>query len=268
MDKLPSIRINRKIKINDDLDVSVIRIEKGQQTLFYKGKRFNVSPNEHQGANSSCFVLKHDGETLFLKVAKRLEQISFGLKGFSKIIDYGTACLYGEKRYFYIFEYISGKTLDALATEGTMPLAYYYGLLDIIKNVLRGGYLLFDFNMSNFVVDGSNNVYCVDYGAIVSIENPPHLSRAVAINKVCNYLNIEPSKDDLKANIVLVELALLVDSLATFEDIFVSEELNEGIKEADMCLLARDRKRFAACHLVKEGLTVLGKDSRASISFL
>lgn len=259
MNKILNITIDSSIKPCHDFDIRAINIKSGQKFLFYKGVRYTLIQNENQGMNSVSFIMEGKNSKLFLKLATSMEYISFGLSCFCKLLDYGTGSFDGDKRYYYILEYVEGTTIDSLSQNGViLERRYFYEILDVIRGVNSAGYFFWDSNMSNFVIKNNGNLVCVDYGSIISLRDNHNYAGYAAINSATIDLVIENNAKELNENKHLVELVILFNCFSLNNVIFDSDEINKQIKTANNLLKIKDVEGFKSNALVKQAIEIIG----------
>lgn len=258
MDKILNITIDPPIKPCHDFDIREINIKSGQKFLFYKGVRYMLVENENQGMNSVSFIMEGKNSKLFLKLSTSIEHISFGLTCFCKLLDYGTGSYDGDKRYYYILEYVEGTTINSLSRNGViLDKRYYYEILDIIRSVNRAGYLFWDSNMSNFIINNNGDLICADYGAIISLRDEHNYDGYPALNCATMDLGIKNNEEELKNNKSLVELAILFDCFNLDKVFFDSEEINYQLRAANNSLKIKDIDGFKNNVFVKQAIDII-----------
>lgn len=255
---MPIFAFNSLIKPCHEFDIKPINIKSDQRFLFYKGTRYKIVENDNQGMNSASFILENKNNKLFLKLAISMEYVSFGLDCFCKLLDYGTGSFDGDKRYFYILEYIEGATIDSLSKDGVvLEDRYYYEFLNILKKVNLAGYLFYDCNMSNFIITNNGNLICVDYGSIISLRDRHNYCGHAALNCATVDLGIENNAEELSNNRSFVELAILFDCFNLDNVIFKSDEINRQIRVAINSLKAKNKVDFKNNALVREAINII-----------
>lgn len=258
MNEILNIIVDSSIKPCHDFDIRAINIKSGQKFLFYKGARYTLIQNENQGMNSVSFIMEGKNSKLFLKLATSIEYISFGLSRFCKLLDYGTGSFDGDKRYYYILEYVEGTTIDSLSQNGViLEKRYYYEILDVIREANSAGYFFWDSNMSNFIIKNNGDLVCVDYGSIISLKDNHNYAGYPAINCATIDLGIENNEKELKNNKSLVELVILFDCFRLNNVIFDSDEINSQIKNANNSLKINDVESFKSNALVKQAIEII-----------
>ena len=258
MNKILNITIDSSIKPCHDFDIRAINIKIGQKFLFYKGVRYTLIQNENQGMNSVSFIMEGKNSRLFLKLATSIEYISFGLSCFCKLLDYGTGSFDGDKRYYYILEYVEGTTIDSLSRNGViLEKRYYYEILDVIREANSAGYLFWDSNMSNFIIKNNGDLVCVDYGSIIPLRDDHNYAGYPAINCATIDLDIKNNAKELNENKYLVELVILFDCFRLNNVIFDSDEINSQIKTANNLLKIKDVESFKSNALVKQAIDII-----------
>lgn len=175
-------------------------------------KKYQIIGQRYEtGKNSLCYHIYLDND-FFLKITENKETI-LNLPHFPKVVEEGII----NDQYYVIYQYVDGKLLKEVDNiSRDLVISLFEAILDIKKM----GYLIFDVNPTNFIINEVVNI--LDYPSLVSINK-----KDLQLN---DYVKNVMNKEFFDEEVMLYFVAVMLDECKGEKDAFINLLIQDIVK--------------------------------------